>query len=94
MRKLSAFAALTVSLLSASVAFAGEKTVTLAVQNMSCATCPHTVKESLLAIPGVARVVVSFETKTAVVVYDDMRTSIRALTSATTKAGYPSTPKS
>ncbi len=41
-------------LLISSAVFAGEKTVTLAVQNMDCASCPFTVKSSLQAVPGVA----------------------------------------
>ena len=56
-------------LLASSTAFAAEKTVTLAVQNMYCAACPHTVKARLQAVPGVAKVVVSFQDKTAVVKY-------------------------
>ena len=79
---------------SLSGASAAEKTVTLAVQNMTCASCPYTVKASLQAVPGVAGVVVSYEQKTATVVYDDARTGVKALTAATTNAGYPSAPKS
>lgn len=93
MKRLLTIATLTVGLLSSPAALAGEKTVTLAVQNMSCATCPYTVKASLLAVPGVAKVAVSFEQKTAIVEYDDAKTNIKALTSATTNAGYPSTPR-
>lgn len=74
-------------------AYAAERTVTLAVQNMYCAACPHTVKASLKAVPGVERVVVSLQQKTATVTYDDAKTSVRALTAATTNAGYPSAPK-
>ena len=55
------------SLLVSSAAFAGETTVTLAVQNMYCSACPITVKSSLEAVPGVDKVVVSYEEKTAVV---------------------------
>jgi mercuric ion binding protein len=77
-----------------SPALAGEKTVTLDVKNMYCATCPHTVKASLEAIPGVAKAVVSYKDKTAIVTYDDARTGVKALTDATTNAGYPSVPKS
>ena len=81
-------------LLASPAAFAGEKTVTLAVKNMYCAACPHTVKASLQAVPGVKQAVVSYKEKTAVVTYDDAKTDVKALTSATTKAGYPSAPKS
>lgn len=82
-----------IGLVGSSVAFAAEKTVTLAVQNMYCAACPHTVKSSLQAVPGVKAVSVSFENKTAVVTFDDAKTSVKALTTATTNAGYPSSPK-
>jgi mercuric ion binding protein len=74
-------------------AFAAERTVTLAVENMDCAACPHTVRASLQAVPGVERVVVSMQQKTATVTYDDAKTDVRALTTATTNAGYPSAPK-
>jgi mercuric ion binding protein len=86
-------AALVVVSVSAS-SFAAEKTVTLAVEHMTCAACPHIVKGSLAAVPGVSAVVVSFEDKTATVTYDDARTAIPTLIRATTDAGYPSAPKS
>ena len=92
MHKLLASAAL--ALLATSHAFAAEKTVTLTVKNMYCAACPHTVKASLEAVPGVAKVSVSFKDKTAIVSYDDSTANVEALTAATTKAGYPSAPKS
>ena len=87
-------AAAMLSLLASSAAIAGEKTVTLAVKNMYCAACPHTVKASLEAVPGVTKTVVSYKDKTAVVTYDDTKVAVRALTTATTNAGYPSSPKS
>lgn len=94
MTKLLACAGLIVGLLATSAAVAAERTVTLAVKNMYCAVCPHTVKASLEAVPGVARAVVSYKDKTAVVTYDDGQVDVRALTAATTNAGYPSAPKS
>jgi periplasmic mercuric ion binding protein len=75
---------------ASSAAFAGEKTITLAVQNMYCSACPITVKSSLEAMPGVAKVVVSYANKTAVVTFDDTKAAVRALIAATTNAGYPS----
>ena len=86
--------ALALCLFASSSAFAAEKTVTLAVQNMYCAACPHTVKASLEAVPGVAKVAVSYKDKTAIVTFDDAKTGVTALTTATTNAGYPSAPKS
>ena len=82
------------SLLTASAALTGEKTVTLTVQNMYCSACPITVKSSLEAVPGVAEAVVSYTDKTAVVTFDDAKTAVPALITATTNAGYPSAPKS
>jgi mercuric ion binding protein len=94
MTKLAALAILLFGLATSSPAFAAEKAVSLAVQNMYCAACPHTVKASLLAVPGVTKVVVSLADKTATVTYDDTRTDVTALTQATTNAGYPSKPRS
>jgi mercuric ion binding protein len=81
-------------LVSSTTAFAAERTVTLAVQNMYCSACPHTVKSSLQSVPGVKAVSVSYQDKTAVVTFDDERTNVKALTAATTNAGYPSALKS
>jgi mercuric ion binding protein len=94
MTKSLASALLAVSLLAPSGAFAGERTVTLAVQNMDCSACPITVRSSLEAVPGVAKAVVSYENKTAVVTFEDAKTNVPALISATTNAGYPSALKS
>ena len=94
MTKLVTSAALALGLLASSSAFAGEKTITLAVNNMYCAACPHTVKSSLERVPGVVKAIVSYKDKTAVVIYDDAKVDVQALTAATTNAGYPSAPKS
>jgi mercuric ion binding protein len=83
-----------VGVFASSAAFAADKTITLAVKNMYCAACPHTVKASLQAVPGVKAVTVSYKDETAMVTYDDTRTDVKALTAATTNAGYPSAPKS
>ena len=93
MTKPLAAALLAVSLLASPATYAAEKTVTLAVENMYCAACPITVKSSLEAVPGVAKVAVSYKDKTAVVTFDDAKTAVPALIAATTKAGYPSAPK-
>jgi mercuric ion binding protein len=77
---------------AASPAMAAEKSVTLAVDNMYCSACPHIVKQSLAKVAGVGEVAVSYEKKTAIVSYDDQKTTVAALTAATTNAGYPSHP--
>jgi periplasmic mercuric ion binding protein len=74
----------------AAPAFAGETTVTLAVRNWYCGACPHVIKQSLVAVPGVINVTVSDKTKTAAVTFDDTKVDVNALTQATTAAGYPS----
>src|SRR6185437_1616454 len=94
MTKLIASVTLGLGLVASSAAFAGERTVTLAVKNMYCADCPFIVKKSLEAVPGVAKATVSLKDKTAVVTFDDAKADVSALTNATTGAGYPSAPKS
>ena len=84
--------ALAVVLSAAGPAMAAEKTVTLAVDNMYCSACPYTVKQSLAKVTGVDEAAVSYEKKTAIVTYDDQKTTVAALTAATTRAGYPSHP--
>lgn len=93
MSKLLTSVAFSLALFASPTAFAGERTITLAVQNMYCDACPLIVKKSLEAVPGVAEAIVSFKNKTAVVTFDDARASVTALTTATTNAGNPSAPK-
>lgn len=88
MKKIVASVALGVALNAP--AWAATKTVTLAVSGMTCAACPITVKKALSRVDGVEKAEVSYETKEAVVTYDDAKTSAEALTKATEGAGYPS----
>lgn len=71
-------------------AAAAEKTVVLSVPGMTCALCPITVKKAIAKVPGVRSVEASYESKQAVVTFDDATTSVEALTKATADAGYPS----
>jgi mercuric ion binding protein len=72
-------------------AWADIHTVKLSVPSMNCAMCPITVRKSLEKVEGVTQVTVDYETKSAVVVYNDQKTSVSQLTQATEDAGYPST---
>jgi mercuric ion binding protein len=90
MKRLITLAALTAGLSVSGAAYAGEQTVKLAVAGMYCAACPVTVQKSLNAVPGVSKVAVSFEQKSAVVTFDDQKTTVQALIEATTNAGYAS----
>jgi mercuric ion binding protein len=93
MIRLFSIMALGIGLLASSSAFATERTITLAVKNIFCDACPLIVRKSLEAVPGVSKAAVSYKEKTAVVTYDDAKADVKALTAATTKAGYPSAPK-
>ena len=84
-----AAAVLAVTLLAAGATPAAERTVTLAVDGMTCASCPYIVKQVLAGVSGVRAVDVSFEEKKAVVTFDDGRTNVVALTVATTNVGFP-----
>ena len=90
-KSLGAFA-LIASVMTASTAFAGERTITFAVDNMTCASCPYIVKSSMEGVPGVAKVDVSFRTKTATVSFDDAKTNPDAIATASLNAGYPAHP--
>jgi mercuric ion binding protein len=71
--------------------FAGTlQTVTLDVQNMTCAVCPITVKKALERVPGVTDAKVDFDKKTASISFDPDKASTDTLTNATADAGYPS----
>ena len=81
-------------LIFADAAYASERRVTLSVSNMFCEACPYIVKKTLESVPGVAKATVSFKDRTAVVVFDDSKASVKDLTAATVKAGFPSELKS
>mgnify|MGYP003110674619 CR=1 FL=1 len=83
-------ALLTLLALTSLTAFAKPQTVTLEVPSMNCVTCPFTVKKALQNVEGVTKAEVTFETKLAVVTFDDEKTTAKALTEATKNAGYPS----
>ena len=73
--------------------FAAEATVTLAVENMTCATCPITVRAAIRAVSGVRDVQVDFRRKVAVVSFDDALATVDTLTQASRNAGFPATRK-
>jgi len=67
------------------------QSVTLDMQNMTCAMCKFTIKKALQGVEGVQKVSVDADAKTADVTFDPQKTSIEALIKATTNAGYPAT---
>jgi len=80
------------ALVLAGHSWAANKTVTLSVPGMYCATCPITVKKALSRVPGVNKIVVNLEKRQAIVSFDDAKADVEALTWATQEAGYPSQP--
>jgi mercuric ion binding protein len=79
-------------LIAAGVVFAAPpQTVTLAVQNMTCGTCPIVVKGALERVPGVSSTTVDGDRKTATVWFDPDKATPAKLIQATTEAGFPST---
>jgi periplasmic mercuric ion binding protein len=94
MNKFVAHAAFAAVVIASPAAMAADRTITLSVKNMDCAACPSIVRASLQAVFGVARVAASYKDRTATITYDDVKADVNQLTVATTKAGYPSAPKS
>lgn len=79
---------------SAATQVAAVRTVSFAIDNMTCALCPVTVKSAMERVRGVQSVQIDFDAKTATVVFDTSVTSIEAIAAASTNAGYPATAKS
>lgn len=69
---------------------AHSRTVTLAVENMTCGVCPVTVRKALQRVPGVTKASADMDSHSATVTFDPSKTTVEALTQATTDAGYPS----
>ena len=78
---------------SASVQATALRTTVFAVQNMTCALCPVTVKTAIEGVSGVQSVAVDFGAKTATVIYDPAVATTDAIGAASTIAGYPAAPK-
>jgi mercuric ion binding protein len=74
---------------AAAQSVAAEQTVTFAVENMTCALCPVTVKRAMADVDGVRSVEVNLEAKTATVIFDKGVTDAGAIAAASANAGYP-----
>lgn len=66
-----------------------ERQATFAIENMTCATCPITVRRAMSRVDGVKSVSVDFDAKTASVVFDPSKTTVAIIAAASTNAGYP-----
>jgi mercuric ion binding protein len=74
---------------SAGATAAEPQSATFAIDNMTCALCPVTVRKAMAGVSGVQSVSVDFETKTARVLFDPAVTDTAAIAAAATNAGYP-----
>ena len=79
-------------LLAGGAAHPAQQTVILTVENMACAACPYIVRKAMASVAGVTAVDVSYANKTAIVTFDDAKTSLDAVTQASANAGYPAKP--
>ncbi len=68
---------------------ATEATAHFSIENMTCATCPISVRKAMKRVDGVKSVDVDFESKIATVVYDPAVTTPAAIAAASTNVGYP-----
>ncbi len=92
MRKLWTVLILTSSLFGTHAATAGEeRTVTFNVEEMTCATCPITVRAAMQRVDGVKTVKVDFERKIATVTFDASITNTNDIGTASTDVGFPAT---
>ena len=69
---------------------AEENSVVLSVPGMNCPACPVTVMVAIKRVQGVKSVDADFESKLAVVIYDDQLTDISSLQEAAKNVGFPS----
>ncbi len=71
---------------------ANEQTATFAIEKMTCAACPITVRKAMERVEGVKSVSVNFEAKTATVIFDPTIATPAKIGAAATNAGYPASP--
>jgi mercuric ion binding protein len=91
---LSLMAIPSVSAQTAATQVATAQSATFAVENMTCALCPVTVKKAMEKVNGVQSVRIDFDARTATVVFDPAVTSIEAIAAASADAGYPAAVRS
>lgn len=90
MNRIVRITTISAALLASSITLAAERTVTLSVDKMTCASCPYIVKKALSRVSGVKHADVSFDENSATVTFDDAVTTLDALTRATGDVGFPS----
>jgi mercuric ion binding protein len=66
-----------------------ETTVKFAVENMTCATCPISVRKAMERVDGVKEVKVDFESNAATVTFDSSMATASDIGNASTDVGFP-----
>jgi len=61
------------------------------IENMTCATCPISVRTAMKRVKGVGSVEIDFATKIATVTFDPTKTNVQEIAEASTNVGYPAT---
>ena len=64
------------------------KTITLAVEGMTCEGCENTVKESVEKIPGIASAKASYKDKSVIIAFDSTQAQVNDISMAITGVGY------
>jgi mercuric ion binding protein len=70
------------------LALASTKVATLDIKGMTCLLCTRAVKKSLKQTDGVTKVKVHYNTKEAIVTFDDTKTLEKDLLNAVKSTGY------
>ena len=73
------------------VAAQGMSTKTFSIEKMTCKMCHITVRKAMEKVEGVVKATVDYDKKTATVVFDATKASIKAIALASTNIGYPAT---
>ena len=81
--------ALTQTVWADAVDASSHETRTFAVDNMTCAACPITVRKAMSRVDGVVRIDVDFEARTATATYDPARATPQDIADASTSVGFP-----
>lgn len=66
-----------------------QRTISISVEKMTCATCPITVRAAMRRVNGVKTVNVDLESKTATVTYDASVTNASDIADASSDIGFP-----
>lgn len=67
---------------------AANKTITLAVDGMTCTGCENTIQEAVGKLAGISEIKASFLDSTALVSFDSTLVNLTAISEAITDAGY------